>query len=118
MGDDRCAVRAVGQEEVPDANVVLNGPVLGLGVPIIEFSDQRNGLQTQSPSKLFHDCIRGEGMSTALLAEGQLSQYFHEKHESETTVKHVLLMLLEGVPWLRGPTPCTRCRSSPHAPRD
>lgn len=38
------AVRLVGQEQLPHAKVVLDGPVLRLGVPGVELANQRQRL--------------------------------------------------------------------------
>ena len=42
------AVRVVGEEQLPDAEVVLDGPVLRLGVPVVVLPDQRYCLQKQA----------------------------------------------------------------------
>lgn len=49
--DGLLAGRVVGQEQLPDAEVVLDGPVLRLGVPVVVLPDQRYGLQLQAPVK-------------------------------------------------------------------
>ncbi len=58
MWDDRGAVSAVGQEEAPDAKVVLDGPVVGLGVPVVELAYQRDGLQGNRLLRLSMNAVR------------------------------------------------------------
>ena len=61
------AVGAVGQEQAPHAEVVLERPVLRLGVPVVELADQRQRLvgagmqQTLSAKTCLHACMHTQG---------------------------------------------------------
>ena len=79
VGDDGGAVGAVGQEEAPDAEVVLDGPVVGLGVPVVELAYQRNRLRGPDFSSSGHHHVSMTQLKT-MKQQCQHKQHQQQKH--------------------------------------
>lgn len=62
VGDGRGAISIVRDKQVPHAKVVLDGPVLRLGVPIIELPNERQSLARPHTllRQLLYDAVPGQ----------------------------------------------------------